>query len=160
MRYPISVQSFSTLREGNYVYIDKTDLVYSLAQEHVCFLSRPRRFGKSLLISTLQAYFEGKRELFTGLKMAQLEKDWTKYPVFHLDFSTGNFSGNEADLNAFLLSYLTEWEQKYGKLTDCEIIGRRFQYVLEQAYRKTGKKAVVLIDEYDKPLLDVLGEDR
>ena len=160
MRYPVSIQTFSTIREGGYVYVDKTDLVWSLAQEHVCFLSRPRRFGKSLLLSTLDAYFKGRKELFTGLKIEQLERDWDEYPVFHLDFSAGNFSRGDDALNAFILSYLTEWEQMYGRLTDCDILGRRFQYVLRQAHLKTGRKAVVLIDEYDKPLLDTLGEER
>ena len=87
MRYPIGIQTFEKIIEGNYVYVDKTDLVYGLVQENVCFLSRPRRFGKSLLISTLEAYFLGKKELFDGLKIAELEKDWTEYPVFKIDCS-------------------------------------------------------------------------
>ena len=91
MRYPISIQTFATIRNGNYVYVDKTDLVYRLAQEHVCFLSRPRRFGKSLLISTLDAYFSGRSELFRGLKMEVLEDKWDVYPVFRIDFAKGRF---------------------------------------------------------------------
>lgn len=91
MRYPISIQTFEIIINGNYVYVDKTDLVYSLAQEHVCFLSRPRRFGKSLLISTLDAYFSGCKELFKGLKMEALEQQWDVYPIFRIDFAKGRF---------------------------------------------------------------------
>ena len=159
MRYPISIQTFETIREGGYVYVDKTDLVYDLAKEHVCFLSRPRRFGKSLLISTLEAYFLGRKELFQGLKIDSLEKDWQVYPVFRIDFANGNFT-NADELTNKIESYLKDWEKLYGKSESRVTIGDRFQYVLEQAYQKTGKKAVVLIDEYDKPLLDVLGESQ
>ena len=91
MRYPIGVQDFEKLITGNYVYVDKTDLVYKLVNQNVCFLSRPRRFGKSLLISTLEAYFTGKRELFKGLKIEKLENDWEEYPVFRIDFADGNY---------------------------------------------------------------------
>ncbi len=157
MKYPISVQDFETLIDDNYVYVDKTDLVFDLAQEHVCFLSRPRRFGKSLLISTLEAYFLGKKELFTGLFMEKLEKSWDVYPVFHIDFAHGNFNKPDA-LTNMLNTYLSDWEKIYGKDDVRVELGDRFLYVLQQAYRLTGKKAVVLIDEYDKPLLDVLGE--
>ena len=157
MRYPISIQTFETIREGGYVYVDKTDLIYDLAQEHVCFLSRPRRFGKSLLISTLETYFLGQKELFRGLKIEALEQDWQVYPVFRIDFANGNFT-NLDELTNKIESYLKDWEKLYGKSDSRVTIGDRFQYVLEQAYQKTGQKAVVLIDEYDKPLLDVLGE--
>ena len=158
MRYPIGVQTFETIREGGYVYADKTGLVYDLAQEHVCFFSRPRRFGKSLLISTLEAYFLGRKELFDGLKMEALEKKWDVYPVFRIDFSNGNFS-NTDELTHMLDGRVSGWEQLYGKNDNLTAIGDRFRYVLEQACKITGKKSVVLIDEYDKPLLDVLGED-
>lgn len=157
MRYPIGVQSFEKIIQGEYIYVDKTEYVYHMVQENVCFLSRPRRFGKSILISTLEAYFLGKKELFTGLAMEKLEKDWEVYPVFHIDFANGNFSNSSALTNK-LDTYLNSWEKIYGKDEVRLELGDRFQYVLEQAYRKTGKKAVVLIDEYDKPLLDVLGE--
>ena len=157
MRYPIGIQSFPTIREGKYVYIDKTDLVYDLAQEHVCFLSRPRRFGKSLLLSTLEAYFEGRRDLFRGLKLEDLENDWDAYPVFRIDFANGNYADPNG-LTHKILACLNKWEQIYGSNPALIELGDRFQYVLEQACRQTGKKAVVLIDEYDKPLLDVLGE--
>ena len=157
MRYPISIQTFETIINGNYVYVDKTDLVYSLAQEHVCFLSRPRRFGKSLLISTLDAYFSGRKELFQGLKMEALEKQWDVYPIFRIDFANGNFS-NPDELTLMLEGRVSEWERIYGKDDVYKTLGDRFKYVLEQAAAKTGKKVVVLIDEYDRPLLDVLSE--
>ena len=158
MRYPIGVQTFETIIEGNYVYVDKTDLIYDLTHEHICFFSRPRRFGKSLLISTLESYFRGRKELFTSLKMENLESDWLVYPVFHIDFANGSFYRSD-DLKNTLDSYLIEWEQIYGKAKGVNVQGKRFQYVLEQAAKQTGQKAVVLIDEYDKPLLDVLGEE-
>ena len=157
MRYPISIQTFETIINGNYVYVDKTDLVYRLAQEHVCFLSRPRRFGKSLLISTLDAYFSGRKELFQGLKMEALEHEWDVYPIFRIDFANGNFS-NPDELTLMLEGRVSDWERIYGKDDVYKTLGDRFKYVLEQAAAKTGKKVVVLIDEYDRPLLDVLGE--
>ena len=158
MKYPISVQSFQKIIEDKYTYVDKTNLVYDLAQEHVCLLSRPRRFGKSLLISTLEAYFLGQKELFTGLAIETLEKNWDVYPVFRIDFANGNFSA-PGELKSMLEEYLSGWEAIYGKNENIFTLGNRFRYVLESAYKKTGKKAVVLIDEYDKPLLDPLGED-
>ena len=157
MRYPISIQTFETIIDGNYVYVDKTDLVYSLAQEHVCFLSRPRRFGKSLLLSTLDAYFFGRKELFKGLKIEALESKWDVYPVFRIDFAKGRFDV-EGGLEQVLEEYVSNWESIYGKSDIYTTLSSRFQYVLEQAVAKTGRKAVVLIDEYDKPLLDVLEE--
>lgn len=156
MRYPISIQTFEQIIEGKYAYVDKTALVYDLAQEHVCFLSRPRRFGKSLLISTLDAYFSGRKELFAGLLIDRLESKWDKYPIFRIDFSKGNFE-NTNELANLLNSMLEDWEEQYGSKPGKIAIGDRFQYVLEQAALQTGKRAVVLIDEYDKPLLDVLG---
>ena len=158
MRYPIGVQSFEKIIESGYVYVDKTDLVYDLAQENVCFLCRPRRFGKSLLVSTLEAYFLGRKELFVGLRMEKLEQDWTVYPVFHIDFSNGNYN-RDGELESKLNFLLSQWEEIYGKKTLAENIGDRFLYLLHQARVQTGHKAVVLIDEYDKPLLDVIGED-
>ncbi len=159
MRYPIGIQTFETIIEGGYVYVDKTDLIYKLAQEHVCFLSRPRRFGKSLLLSTLDAYFSGRKELFAGLKIDALEKDWVQYPVFRIDFAKGDYTRPDALRNK-LEGFISTWEKEYGKNPDFSELDDRFQYVLEQAARKTGRKAVVLIDEYDKPLLDVLGEEQ
>ena len=110
MRYPIGVQTFEEMINQNYVYVDKTDLVYSLAQSHICFLSRPRRFGKSLLISTLEAYFTGKKELFKGLKIETLEKDWIEYPVFRIDFAAGDFNNKET-LVDILENNLCKWEK-------------------------------------------------
>lgn len=161
MRYPIGIQTFEKIIEGDYVYVDKTDLVYNLTRENVCFLSRPRRFGKSLLISTLEAYFLGRKELFTGLKIDTLglEKDWDVYPVFRIDFANNNFN-NPNELQDKIEGLISIWEKKYGKNELLKTIGDRFQYVLEKAYEKTGRKAVVLIDEYDKPLLDVLGKEQ
>ena len=158
MRYPVSVQTFEKIINGGYVYVDKTDLVYDLAQEHVCFLSRPRRFGKSLLLSTLDAYFSGRKELFKGLKIEALEDSWDVYPVLRLDFANGNYN-NPGELNAKLNSALSDWETQYGKSPNRETFGDRFEFVLKKAREKTGKGAVVLIDEYDKPLLDVLGTE-
>ena len=158
MLYPISVQTFETIKDRNYVYVDKTDLVYELAKEHVCFLSRPRRFGKSLLISTLEAYFLGRKDLFQGLKMESLETDWEEYPVFRIDFAGGDYT-NPDELQNKLEVYIGNWEKKYGKDELRNTLSDRFQYVLEEAAKQTGHKAVVLIDEYDKPMLDVIGTD-
>ena len=158
MLYPISVQTFETIIDRKCVYVDKTDLVYELAKEHVCFLSRPRRFGKSLLISTLEAYFLGRKDLFQGLKMELLEKDWEEYPVFRIDFAGGDYT-NPDELQNKLEVYIGNWEKKYGKDELRNTLSDRFQYVLEEATRQTGHKAVVLIDEYDKPMLDVIGTD-
>ncbi|WP_197021885.1 ATP-binding protein [Ruminococcus sp. HUN007] len=158
MRYPISVQTFELIINGGYVYADKTDLVYDLAQEHVCFLSRPRRFGKSLLVSTLEAYFTGRKELFKGLKIDSLEEKWEQYPIFRIDFADGNYNEPETLLNK-LEGYVASWESLYGKTEFFNSLSDRFKYVLEAAEKKTGHKAVVLIDEYDKPMLDVLGTE-
>lgn len=158
MKYPIGIQSFEKLREEGYVYVDKTDLVYSLTHEGcVYFLGRPRRFGKSLLISTLKSYYLGRKELFKGLAIEELEKDWKTYPVFHLDFGIGTYANANA-LDQVLDSYLSEWEEKYkverrANITDFSL---RFKKIIEEAHRQSGLRAVVLIDEYDKPLLDVM----
>lgn len=158
MLYPIGVQTFETIRERNYVYVDKTDLVYKLAQQHVCFLSRPRRFGKSLLISTLDAYFSGKKELFQGLKIDSLETKWEQYPVFRIDFASGDYRKKNT-LHDILDEFLAKWEKIYGIEKLYETYEIRFKNILEEAERQTGHKAVVLIDEYDKPMLDVLGTE-
>ena len=159
MKYPISVQDFEKLITGKYVYVDKTDLVYELAQLNVCFLSRPRRFGKSLLISTLEAYFTGKKDLFKGLKIDELEKDWTEYPVFRIDFAGGNYN-NPNELEDKLEEILCCWEAKYGKNPDMKTLSGRFMQLIQTAEEQTGHKAVILVDEYDKPLLDVLGTEQ
>ena len=156
MKYPIGIQSFEQIRTDGYVYIDKTDLIYSLVSEgKIYFLSRPRRFGKSLLISTLENYFLGKKELFKGLAIDNLEKDWKTYPVFHIDFNGSNFT-QPGELDKVLESFVETQEAEYGKDPFPSSLGSRFAYVLKQAHKKTGLRAVVLIDEYDKPILDVL----
>ncbi|MCQ2318227.1 MAG: ATP-binding protein [Bacteroidales bacterium] len=157
MKYPIGTQTFSTIIEEGMVYVDKTDLVYNLAQKHVCFLCRPRRFGKSLLISTLESYFKGEKELFKGLKIEELEKEWTQYPVFRIDFSKGNFK-DPGYVNEIMRNYLGKWENVYGVNNESERVGIRFSNVIAAAHAKTGRKVVVLVDEYDKPMLDVLME--
>ena len=156
MKYPIGIQSFDRLREDGYVYIDKTALVYSLAQEgSIYFLSRPRRFGKSLLVSTLACYFQGRKELFDGLAIVDLEKDWLQYPIFRIDFNGGPYT-RPGVLEATIEGYLGNWEDIYGKNHNYTTIGDRFKELLRRAYEQTGQRAVVLIDEYDKPILDVL----
>lgn len=159
MKYPISIQTFEKIIEGGYVYFDKTDLIYDLTKGNVCFLSRPRRFGKSLLISTLEAYFKGRKELFAGLKIEKLEKVWDVYPVFRIDFAANDFT-KENSLEQVLEGYVKDWEDIYGRNRNKESLGDRFCYVLEQSYKQTGKRAVVLIDEYDRPLLDALGTEQ
>ena len=156
MKYPVGIQTFERLREGDYVYVDKTGLIYDMVQESaINFLSRPRRFGKSLLISTLKAYFEGRKDLFEGLKIASLEKEWKEYPIFHIDFNGNNFL--EANtLQETIESYVASWEDVYGKSKRASTLGDRFAYVLQQAHEQKGQRCVVLIDEYDKPMLDVL----
>ena len=156
-KLPIGIQDFEKIRKENYLYVDKTDFIYSLAQQgSPSFLARPRRFGKSLLISTMRAYFEGRRELFDGLKIADLEKDWEEHPVIHIDFSgAGKFATNE-ELKIYLDRVLKKYESEY-KITDvAETLGIRLADVIREANNQTGKKVAVLIDEYDKPLLDAL----
>ena len=159
MKYPIGIQSFEQIIEDGYVYLDKTALVYDLVTNgKIYFLSRPRRFGKSLLVSTLKCYFEGKKELFKGLSIDKLEKEWKQYPVFHIDFSTGNYL-NDGVLEDMLSDNLTEWEAQYEVAKTSNDLGLRFQKVLRAAHEKSGLGAVVLIDEYDKPILDVIELD-
>ncbi len=157
MKYPIGIQSFDRIIEDGYVYVDKTALIYSLVKEGtIYFLSRPRRFGKSLLVSTLKNYFLGRKELFKGLAMEGLEKDWLEYPVFHVDFNGSNFTEG-GTLENVIEGYISRWEQDFGIASDDSLDrGRRFIQVLEQSHERTGQRAVVLIDEYDKPILDVL----
>ena len=160
MKYPIGIQTFSQIIEQGFVYVDKTDMVYSLATEgKVYFLSRPRRFGKSLLLSTLRAYFEGRKELFRGLKMEALEKDWHPHTVFHLDFNGENFT-IAGTLEMYLNVCLARWEREYDITPmENESLGSRFEHIIQVACEKSGHGAVVLVDEYDKPLLDVLEQD-
>ena len=160
MKYPIGIQSFDRIIEDGYVYVDKTELIYNLTHESsIYFLSRPRRFGKSLLVSTLKNYYLGRRELFRGLAMERLETEWAVYPVFHVDFNGAVFS-NAGQLEAMLRDYVEGWERMYGLVPDKELgIGIRFRHVLRAAHEQTGRRVVVLIDEYDKPILDVLDVD-
>ena len=157
MKYPIGIQTFEKIVEGGYVYVDKTELIYKLVNSgEYYFLSRPRRFGKSLLTTTLEAYFTGRKELFRGLAMEQLEKDWTVFPVFHIDFSGADYT-NPIDLDSRLNLTLKQWEEKYGKNDAEKTFGERFYSVICRAKELTGQKAVLLIDEYDKPLTDTIG---
>ena len=159
MLYPIGIQDFEKIRKDGFVYVDKTDLVYKMVQKGgYYFLSRPRRFGKSLLVSTLEAYFSGKKELFTGLAIADLEKDWIEYPVLRMDLSGKSYDSPEV-LQQVFDDYLSRWEKKYGIENKFTVPGIRFSQVIEAAYLQTGKRAVVLIDEYDKPILDNMGNE-
>lgn len=156
MKYPIGIQSFEKIREGGYIYVDKTHLVYDLVTKGtIYFLSRPRRFGKSLLVSTLKAYFQGKKELFKGLAIDSLEKEWKEYPVFHLDFNGVNFT-QSGMLASKIEDAVASWESIYGKDANKNTIGDRFASVLKRAHEQYGCRSVVLVDEYDKPILDVI----
>ena len=160
-RYPIGIQTFSKIREGNYLYIDKTEYVYRMTHSgpKSVFLNRPRRFGKSLLTSTLHSYFEGRKELFEGLAIAELEAEWISYPVLHFDMSTAKHVDREQleqELNLKLLRY----EEIYGKGEGEISANLRLQGLIGRAYAQTGRQVVVLIDEYDAPLLDVIHEEK
>jgi len=156
MKYPIGIQDFESLRKDGYSYVDKTALIYNLAAEgRYYFLSRPRRFGKSLLVSTLSAYFEGKRELFDGLAIATLEKEWVKRPVLHLDLNTADYR-QPGSLVSLLNNYLLKWEKQYGKGEGEDTLPLRFLGVIERAAEQTGHRVAILVDEYDKPLLHTL----
>ena len=159
-RYPIGIQTFSELIKGGYVYIDKTALIYDMVHSDgkYFFLSRPRRFGKSLLTSTLQAYFEGRRELFKGLAMENLENEWTAYPVLHFDMSLGKHLNRDA-LERYLSSQLSDYENQYGIKPDMPDANIRLAALIKHVYEQTGRQSVVLIDEYDAPLLDVVHKD-
>ena len=156
MKYPIGIQNFEDLRRNGYAYVDKTQFVYKLADEgKYYFLSRPRRFGKSLFLSTLEAYFQGKKELFEGLAIYDLETEWKKYPIFHIDLNTANFREKDSLYNV-LNDYLTGWEDKYGTRDSEVTLPLRFKGVIARAAEKEGRGVVILIDEYDKPILQTL----
>ena len=156
---PIGIQNFESLRKDDYLYVDKTAFVYKLVTTgRYYFLSRPRRFGKSLLLSTLHAYFEGKRELFEGLAISNLEQKWEAYPILHLDLNTRNYKDAEA-LPGILNEYLEKWEALYGDEKRNRVLEERFTYVIEQAFAKTGRRVVILVDEYDKPMLQAIGNE-
>ena len=155
-KLPIGIQTFEKIRRGGYLYVDKTELVWLLASTSVPnFLSRPRRFGKSLLLSTFEAYFEGRKELFEGLAIEKLEEKWEKYPVLHLDLNAEKYDTIES-LNAILSNQLTQWEAIYGKGEDENTLINRFKGIIQRANEQTGKGVVVLVDEYDKPLLQAM----
>ncbi len=159
MLYPIGIQSFSEIRERGFVYVDKTAQVYDLASTgKYYFLSRPRRFGKSLLVSTMEAYFSGRKELFSGLAMEGLEKEWNEYPVLHLDLTGSKYSDVE-DLREKLDRHLCRWEECYGIEKEYTDTASRFESVIDAAYRKTGEKVVILIDEYEKPIVDNMDDE-
>ena len=158
-RLPVGIQTFSNIIEGDMLYIDKTEYIWNMIQlSKYVFLSRPRRFGKSLLVSTLQAYFEGRRELFKGLYIESVEKEWTEYPVLRFDMSMGKHMERE-QLERYLIYILGENEKRFGIISDHPDPNVRMKNLISQVYEKTGKKVVVLIDEYDAPLLDVVHED-
>ena len=162
-KLPIGIQDFESIRKDGYLYVDKTGYIYELVHRgKPYFLSRPRRFGKSLFLSTLKAYFEGKKELFEGLKIDGLEREnedaWQKYPVFYIDFNKNNFKENNA-IEDVLDAHLREWESIYGNQEKDKTLSVRFQYLIKKAVELTGKKAVVLVDEYDKPLLEGADEE-
>ncbi len=154
-RYPIGIQTFSKFIEEGFTYVDKTQYIPKLLQQgQFIFLSRPRRFGKSLWVSTLQAYFEGRRELFKGLAADSLNLDWTPSPVFRFDFNSEDYS-DENGLNYLLNRQLKRYEEKYGITGTADSIAGRFEYLIENVAESTGRKVVILIDEYDKPLLEI-----
>ena len=157
MKFPVGIQTFEKIRREGYAYVDKTGLVYKLANNgQVYFLSRPRRFGKSLLVSTLEAYFSGRRDLFEGLAMERLETEWAQHTVLHLDLGGINYAEPGA-LEAKLQKCVADWEGEFGLTPATDNTPMRFGDVIKAAQRICGRGAVVLIDEYDKPLLDVLG---
>lgn len=157
--YPVGILTFSNIREGNYLYVDKTKYIVDFREKKMkyVFLSRPRRFGKSLFASTLQAYFEGRKELFEGLAIADYEKEWIKHPVLHFDLSGAKHMSVE-QLERYLADMLEEQETRWGYKTHQVDANLRLKDLVKKAYEQTGEKVVVIIDEYDAPLLDVVHE--
>ena len=152
-KLPVGVQSFKKIREENYLYVDKTDIIWELANngDQYNYLSRPRRFGKSVLVATLEAYFQGRKELFNGLKIMDMEDEWKQYPVIRLDMSRGGASAEE--IESYLDRTFEEYEQKYNiKIKPSDSLSNRFDLIIKSAYKQTGMKVVILIDEYDSPL--------
>ena len=150
---PVGIQSFEEIRKKGYLYVDKTDIIWQLANRgrKYNYLSRPRRFGKSVLVDTLQAYFEGRKELFDGLKIMDLETEWTKHPVIRLDMSRAGSSAHE--LNAYLNQAFKEYEQKYNiETSPADSLPNRFDAIIQSAYQQTGQQVAILVDEHDSPL--------
>ena len=159
MKYPIGIQNFGEVRRDGYAYVDKTALMYKMVSEgKYYFLSRPRRFGKSLLLSTLEAFFQGERELFLGLAVERLETEWVKHPILHLDLNVKKYESGD-DLYKILNRHLEKWEEAYDSPYGERDLEERFLQVVECAYRKTGKRVVILVDEYDKPMLQAIGNE-
>ena len=158
-KYPVGIQTFSEIRKGGYIYIDKTDLVWNLVHEaKFIFLSRPRRFGKSLLTTTLDSYFQGRKDLFEGLKIMELEKEWETYPVIHLDLSLAKRQPSADELRHTLMWLMDQLCEKYGRNKLETSPGKMLNGLIHRAYEQTGKQVAVIIDEYDAPLLDMLHE--
>lgn len=159
MKYPIGIQNFEKIRNDGYVYVDKTALLYKLASEgSYYFLSRPRRFGKSLLISTIESYLSGKKDLFKGLAIENLEQEWIEYPILHMDLNCREYK-DKSSLEAELNRHLEGWEKVYGDEYKDRAVEERFFHVINNVYEKTGRRAVILVDEYDKPLLQTLDNE-
>ena len=158
-RYPVGIQTFSEIRKGNYVYIDKTDLVWEMTRMKYVFLSRPRRFGKSLLSSTLHSYFDGRKDLFEGLKIMDYETEWEQYPVIHVDLSTAKNMPTAEELQRTLSLMLSPLLQRFGRDDEEKTPGEKFQGIIRRAYEQGGKQVAIIIDEYDAPLLEVLHEE-
>ncbi|MBQ3636307.1 MAG: AAA family ATPase, partial [Bacteroidales bacterium] len=160
-RYPVGIQTFERLRTGGYVYVDKTDIVWEMTRAAVfVFLSRPRRFGKSLLTTTLESYFQGRKDLFEGLKINEYEKEWVEYPVIRLDLSQAKDMGNATELRRRILMLLKDYAEIYGSEEGEDLPGGMLRGLIKRAYRQTGRQVVVIIDEYDAPLLSVLHDER
>jgi hypothetical protein len=156
MKYPIGIQNFGEIRRGGYVYVDKTPQMWKMIDEgKYYFLSRPRRFGKSLMISTLEAFFSGERELFKGLFIDTVEWDWKQYPIMHLDLNTDKYDSPEVLTNR-LEKFLSENEEIYGRKDYEKSFGARFEGLMKRAFEQTGCQVVVLVDEYDKPMLQAI----
>ena len=155
---PIGIQDFEKIRNDGYLYVDKTEQMWRLTHTGCYyFLSRPRRFGKSLLMSTIKAYYQGKKELFEGLYVSTVEKEWKQHPVLHLDLNTNKYDSKEV-LETKLNESLTEWENLYDCRRPDLPLGMRFEGVIRRAHEKTGRRVVILVDEYDKPLLQAIGK--
>ena len=158
-RLPLGIQTFEKIIEGNYLYVDKTELIYRIAHDsNYVFLSRPRRFGKSLLTSTLEAYFEGRKDLFKGLAIEQLEKEWRQHPVLLISLASVK-GGTVQDFNERMAGKLSEYEKRQNLVCTTENLGERFRQLIVNSYEQTGEKVVVIIDEYDAPMLNVLHDN-
>ncbi|MBQ1794972.1 MAG: AAA family ATPase, partial [Treponema sp.] len=155
-KLPVGIQDFEKLREEGYLYVDKTDAIYNLVHSGSSyFFARPRCFGKTLLLSVIEAYFKGRKDLFEGLKIEKLEEEWQEYTVLKIDFSTDVYS-TEGALEVTINTFLAEQEQRYGKHEERTTYAKRFEYIIQRAYETSGKPVVVLIDDYDKPILDAM----